>query len=126
MGGQALIANFVHKPVTIGTGATGLSDGVACRGMVLLGVAFPAAWTAASITFQVSFDGGITYNDLYDEDNNEITWSGAGASKTLLAGGATALIGGMTHLKVRSGVTATPVAQAAERSLTLMFGVPNP
>lgn len=127
MGGQALISNFTWKNCLIDISEDDdLSEAINVQGYMLLGIEFPAEWTAASVTFQGTFESGGTLKDIYDEDNNEVTWTGAGASKILLAGGTAPLIGGFHTIKVRSGVTATPVAQGADRALKLLLGVPNP
>ena len=126
-GGQALISNFTWKDCLIDISEDDdLSVAMNIQGFMLLGIEFPSAWTAASITFQGTMESGGTLKDLYDEDANEVTWSGAAASRLLLAGGTSPLIGGLHTIKIRSGVTATPVAQAADRTLRLLLGVPNP
>lgn len=122
---QALVGNFVLKPVTISSGGS-LSAAVDALGLLLLGIKMPAAWTTAGLTFSGSVDGGTTYQDLYDEDGNEVGWTGAAVDRILFQAGAQPILCGMTHLKIRSGTSGTPVTQTADRSLILIFGVPNP
>lgn len=80
----------------------------------IVGLQLPAAWTAAPITFQGSIDGGATYSDVYDD----------GVERTIAAGSVVAsrvlpLDGddwrAFTHVKIRSGTAASPVAQGAQR-----------
>ena len=77
----------------------------------------PAAWTAAALTFQVSADGS-TYGDLFDNTGVEYTAQAAAGRAVLLP-----LIDflGMRYLKIRSGPTAAPVAQAAQRDLVIQL-----
>jgi hypothetical protein len=82
----------------------------------LVAIQMPAAWTAASLTFAVSFDG-TTFVPLH--------WDGAEYTVTA-AGGAAASLGvslepsafaGWRFVRVRSGTSGTPVNQGAERTL---------
>lgn len=98
--------------------ATALSPAVDLAGQRLHRIALPAAWTAAAITFQSSFDG-TTWNDLYD-GNGEVTLASANvaAGRAIVVDPAVFL--GVRFLKVRSGTSASPVAQAAQRDCTLV------
>jgi hypothetical protein len=78
----------------------------------------PAAWTAANLTFQVSHDGGSTYADLFDQFGVEIQAS-ATVDRVILLD--TNLFLNVRYMKIRSGTSATPVNQAAERSLILVY-----
>lgn len=123
--GQQLISNFQKRNVTIGTDADGLSNEIPCLGVVILGLVMPSAWTAAAITFKGSWDGGTTYYNLYESDGDEISWT-VDASRVILPLGTAPLMAALTHIQLRSGSAATPVQQAASRTLTLLVGVPNP
>jgi hypothetical protein len=94
------------------TGAIDLADQRLHR------IALPAGWTAAAITFQASANG-TTFNDLYDA-NGEVTLPTAivGASRAIVVDPAAFL--GIRYLKIRSGTSAAPVNQAAQRDLTLV------
>jgi hypothetical protein len=122
---QSLIGNFILKPAIIAINGS-VSGAVDILGLMLLGCKMPAAWTAASLTFQGSVDGGESYQSLYDEDGSEIAWTGATVDRILFQAGAQPIIAGLTHLKVRSGVAALPVAQAAAASIVLILDMPNP
>lgn len=86
-------------------------------GYIVCGVELPAAWNAAVVTFQVSPDGGATFNDLYYP-------SGEYASPSLSAGqyfGADIVYFlGASQVKVRSGTGGTPVTQAAARTVNVV------
>lgn len=81
----------------------------------LVAIKYPAAWTAAVVTFLVSFDGS-TWENLLDDAGNEVT-------KTVTAGEFRELDSSefktAIHIKVRSGTAATPVVQQAERAISL-------
>ena len=107
----AVIANGESLSAAVALGTGGARQ--------LVGIQMPAAWTTASLTFAVSFDG-TTYVPLY--------WDGAEYT-ILAAGGADASLGvslepsafaGWPFVKVRSGVAATAVNQGAERTLVVL------
>ena len=115
-----LAVNPVAREVVIASAAS-LSGTVQLQGgrFQLVAIQMPAAWTAASLTFAVSFDG-TTFVPLH--------W--AGAEYTILAaGGAAASLGvslepsafaGWPFVRVRSGTAATAVNQGAERTLQVL------
>ena len=98
--------------------ATALSAAVDLGAQRLHRIVLPAAWTAGAISFQSSFDGS-SWADLYDA-NGEVTLAAAvvAASRAIVVDAAAFL--GIRYLKVRSGTTAAPVNQAAQRDLTLV------
>ena len=97
------------------TNGTSLSAAVNLEGSRLLGIAMPAAWTAANLTFQTSVDG-TTFQDAYDADGTEITVVVGGASRNVHFSDQ---LHGVRWLKLRSGTTGTAVNQGADRTLTL-------
>lgn len=101
----ALIANGTSLSAEIDLGAN-----------ALVGIAMPAAWTAADLTFQVSPDGGATWLELQSV-SAAIDYKAAAGQ--FIAIDPTQLRG-FNALKVRSGTLATPVNQGADRSLTLV------
>jgi hypothetical protein len=89
----------------------------------IVAIQMPAAWTTAAITFQGSNDG-VTYNDLYDSDGTEVTIASddaVAARFIVLTAALWQLLKPVRYMKIRSGVTATPVAQAAERAVKLIL-----
>jgi hypothetical protein len=102
---RAVIANGTSFSTAIDLGDSQLSA-----------VWMPAAWTAASVTFEVSLDGA-TWRNLY---------FGAGVLTVAAAGGAAANLTfsvardpfiGWRYVRIRSGTVASPVNQLAEREL---------
>jgi hypothetical protein len=76
-------------------------------------VSIPSSWTAANLTFLLSQDG-VTFREIYDALGNEYTVTAA-ANRSIFVDAA--LFTNTIYLQVQSGVTATPVAQAASRLL---------
>ena len=120
---QALISNFFTRIVTI-TNGTSLSNAADCSGAILVGIGMPTAWTTANLTF-VLIDGEGTARNVYNESGTEVTFTADAGRHIVLTGSAPAL-GGVSQIRVRSGTSATPVNQAADRKLLLVFGVVNP
>lgn len=106
-------------PVTIANGQS-LSAAVNLGGLELVGIAMPAAWTAAAITLAgLAADG--TYGKIQNEAGTEFSvTSPAAQTYVALSYAVTGCIKGLGWVKVRSGVAATPVAQGAERVLWLV------
>lgn len=109
--GSVLIAN-----------GTSLSSAINLAGQRLAAIQMPAAWDAAALTLQGSFDG-VTYASVYDTANTEISWTVAAARFYLLP--STLQLLGLKFLKVRSGTSTTPVNQTADRTLQLISADPN-
>ena len=76
----------------------------------------PFAWTAADLTFQVSTDNGVTYQNVYEEDGSEYVVT-ADASRFI----AIANLPRVDAVKVRSGTSGTAVNQVSARTLTLFI-----
>lgn len=127
-GAPVTSANPKSVTATIANAAS-LSPGVVVNGKVA-SITFPAAWTAAAVTFQGSIDGGATYQDMWD------IVSGTAAETTVSSANVTTLTTptasmqrnlrvslvdwiSYTHIKVRSGTAATPVAQGAARAFVI-------
>ena len=83
----------------------------------LVGIWMPAAWTAASMTFQALSPDGSTWLELY-------TYAGAELTLTVAAGQFIAIDPtqwkGISSVKVRSGTSASPVNQTAQAIVTLI------
>jgi hypothetical protein len=103
---------------TIASGATGLSDAARLGGQALCGIQLPATWVAAALTFQVSYDGGATFVDLYDANDQEVTIAAPTQGHYLALN--PGLFPGVAMVKVRSGTSGTPVDQTASRVLKLV------
>lgn len=102
---------------TIANGAS-LSGAVDLTNFVFAGLMMPAAWTAASITFQGSIDG-TTYGDLYNTSGTEYTIASANAVASRFIAIDPRDFAGVRYVKVRSGSSAAAVNQGAARTLGL-------
>lgn len=101
---------------TISNG-TALSGAVPLGEKVLVGIAMPAAWTAASLTFQVSVDGGTTWLELTDTTGSAVA---AAVSASVYVAIDHALWRGINVVKVRSGTSSSPVNQGADRVVQIV------
>lgn len=110
--------NTNTKSATILSGAS-LSGAIALGVQVLVGIQMPAAWTAASLTFQVSIDNGVTWTNLFDDGGNEVTLAPTSPAGKYLATDPSAFAG-ITFLKIRSGTNGSPVTQLGDRAFTLV------
>jgi hypothetical protein len=104
---------------TIAAGAS-LSDAVSLGALTLVGISMPAVWTAADLTFQVSPDGGTTWQELYDGAGNALTVkTGAGQFVIPLAD-PSYVWRGINMVKVRSGTAGAPVVQVVAAVVNLV------
>ena len=94
-----------------------LSNGLSLDGFRPSVVLMPSAWTAASLTFQVSKDG-VTWFDLYDA-GTEISSAVAASRAQALTAAAFAAVPG-PYWRLRSGTGGSAVAQGAQRILTVL------
>ena len=110
---------LAQQVITTTIAASGsLSAAVSVTGCTLAAIEMPV-WTATNLTFQVSNDG-ITYTDFYDDFNTEVlvTTTHTTTARTIrLSAGDWWSV---RYIKVRSGISATPVAQAAARTIKLI------
>lgn len=106
-------------PVLIPNGAA-LSGVVSVNGLEVVGVAMPAVWTAAGITFAGLLPDG-TYGKIQNDGGTEIlvTAPAAGTYVAFTNGGGF-LVKGLGQIKIRSGTNAAPVNQGADRTLWLI------
>lgn len=103
------------KTATIAAG-TALSDAVDLTGVVVSGIYMSGAWTTATLSFQASPDGNTWY-EIYEAGSSE--YSASAAASTLIPLDVPTMWS-VRYLKVRSGSSASPTNQAAERVLTLV------
>lgn len=114
---RAIKNDFTTATATIANGAS-LSNAVSLGTSDLISIIMPAAWTAAALTYQFSVDGTNFY-DAYST-TAELTATSAAASRIININAAT--YDAARYIKIRSGTSATPVNQAADRTLTLILG----
>lgn len=110
-GSQAVI-----KYITIANGGS-LSSSIDFGTARLSLINMPAAWTAATLTFQVSSDG-TTFRNLYMSDGTEYSIT-VGASQSVIVPLVDFL--GIRFLKIRSGTSGGAVNQGADRILELVL-----
>ena len=113
---MALPINLEVITATIASGQS-LSEAVPLGAKSLVGLAMPAAWDAASLTFQVSVDGGTTWFELVD-------MAGSAVAMGVAAGHFVQIDPtkwrGINHIKVRSGTAGAAVNQNADRAIGLV------
>lgn len=103
---------------TISSG-TSLSAAVSLAVGKPAGVQLPASIDGATaLTFQVSYDGGVSYANFYDAEDSEYSIVVA-ASRAIGDATLYARFLGATHVKVRLGTSGSPVTATADRSITL-------
>lgn len=112
-------SSIVTTTGTIANG-TAVTGTINAPGLHLIGIGMPAGWDTANITFQAVTDGGTAQN-LYDSTGSEVTITSPAASRNIAVPPLT-LGRAWTGIVVRSGTSATPVNQTAQRVLTLVFG----
>lgn len=102
---------------TIASGES-LSGPVCLGAKLLCAIQMPAAWDAADLTFQISDDGGSSWTELLDAVGTAIIVSGPAAGERLEIDASD--FKSAIWLKVRSGTSALPVGQTADRALQLI------
>lgn len=95
-----------------------LSGAVNLEGLRLFGLVMPAAWTAANVTFQVSSDNGVSWQNMYDASGNEMSVT-VGVSRFVALD--PALFAAVSMIKVRSGTSGAPVNQGQDSAITLVL-----
>ncbi len=98
--------------------ATGLSAEIDLGGSSMQTILMPAAWTAASLTFQVFEATGGTYRNLYDDSGTEVTVTTAASRAIPMP----SELAGTRFIKLRSGTSGTPVTQlSANKIITVLL-----
>lgn len=101
--------------------STTIFSAVDCQGLVLVAIEVPATFAGTALTFTgVVDDPAGDYFALYDNAGNEISWT-VSTSRIVIPTAGSALITGLTSLKVVSGS-----AEADETKLKLHFARLNP
>jgi hypothetical protein len=107
------------NPATIAAG-TALSGPVPLGALTMVGISMPAVWTAAVLTFQVSPDGGTTWQEAYTDAGVEISITAAAGQFIVLTDFASYLWRGVNMVQVRSGTLGAPVNQVAAAVVNLV------
>ena len=106
LNGQSLTAGVVAIP----------------RGCIASAIVMPASWTAANLTFQVAPSQAGTYGNRYDAYGAEYTVVAAQGRTIDLPPSEWLYV---RYFKIRSGIVDTPVAQSADRTLTVLWVCPS-
>ncbi len=99
-------------------GSASLTSAVNLGGLRLFGIIMPSSWTAANLTFQTSADAGLTWANVYDQGGAEVA-AAADVSRCILL--SPTQFAPLQYVRVRSGTAASPVSQAATRTLQLIL-----
>ncbi len=116
---MAFPLNIDQYLATIAAGQS-LSGTISMGADTLVGIWMPAVWTAASLTFQVSPDGGTTWCELYNDTGGELTLTVAAGQFIALVTNGNYAWRGINMLTVRSGTAGAPVNQVAQAIVTLI------
>lgn len=96
--------------------AIALSAGVDVSTRTPVAMVLPSGWTAATITFQASFNGA-TFSNMYESDGTELSSTVAASQHVVLD---PVNFAGVKWLKLRSGTLATPVEQTDDRAIEVI------
>jgi hypothetical protein len=107
------------KVVTILTGQS-QSDAIDIEGFRLAAIDMGAAWTAANITVLAASELDGTYRPLHADGGGELVITAA-ASRIIGIDAGSGVLAAVRFIRLRSGTTATPVNQAATRTLRLIL-----
>jgi hypothetical protein len=112
-------AQFIQEVTATIDSAGSLSAAVDLDGKAIAYIDMPAAWTAAAITFQTgSIDtSGATFKDVMLDDGTEVSITVAVSDHVVLT--PTKAWAFKRYVKIRSGVSATAVAQADVRTIVI-------
>ena len=111
---------FLKVSSSIPTDASGLSGEIKIGDTgKMQAIEIPnGTWATANITFQASTDQGTTYLDVYDADGNEVTATVGGTNRIIAVD--PTIFAGFSHIKLRSGTTATPVDQTSSPTVNVL------
>lgn len=107
------------NPAVIAAGAS-LSRPCPLGALTLVGISMPANWTPAALTFQVSPDGGTTWQELFDGAGNEITIQASAGHFVIPLADPSYLWRGINMVQVRSGTAGSPVNQVVAAVVNLV------
>jgi len=98
------------NPATIVAGQS-LSAACPLGALTPVGFSMPATWVTAALTFQVSPDGGTTWQELFDGAGNQVTVQAAAGQFIMPVADPSYNWRGINMVKVRSGTPGVPVVQ---------------
>lgn len=104
---------------TVIAAGTALSPAVSIGADGIAGFVFPAGWTAASASFQVSVDGE-TFLEFYDGNGNPIGIAAGSTAGAAYVGVDPTLWRGVNMFRIRSGTALAPVNQASAAAVLIV------
>lgn len=110
---------YKTKTVTIAINES-VSGELDLEGYRFVSIQMPAAWTAANLTFQAAEKAAGTFNNLYDDEGTEAI-AIAAASRQISMSLYSLAFAPLQFIKIRSGTAATPVNQAAARTIRVFL-----
>jgi hypothetical protein len=111
-----------YADVTIPNG-TAVSDWIdAGPNWSAVGVRASTAWTSAAMSFEVSYDDGVTPHALYTNAGAQLSYSVQ--ANAFIRPALAHDLSGAHFFRIVSGTTAAKVNQAADRVLRVMFERP--
>ena len=105
--------------ITIPSGASRSAE-FDCRGYRIARLTTPSAWTAAALTFLSAPVSGGTFNPVVDDGGIEASIPVA-VNQSIGVVNNVLVLSGIQFCKLRSGIAATPVNQAADRVITVVL-----
>lgn len=111
----------IKRTVTISSGSAVSDAEEDLRGYVLAAIVMPSAWTNANLTLQAIAEPGGTYQDVYDDGGTEYSLTVDASQFVALEQDARERFRAAYGVKLRSGTGGTPVNQAADREIVLVF-----
>lgn len=116
---SGMIRNWMSASAQI-PNASSLSASVLIAGRPIVNIGMPAAWTAASLSFDVSACEAGTFFPLYGDDGNEVAIAAA-ASTQIGNHNKLEKLAGWYGMRVRSGPgVASGIDQGAARTLIVI------
>lgn len=100
---------------TIANGQS-LSGSVYLGDQSLVGIQMPAAFTGTALTFQAAQGDGSSFSNVHNATGTEIQVTVAANRYVIID---PALLAGALYLKIRSGTSAAPTAEAAARDIKI-------
>jgi hypothetical protein len=104
---------------TIASGES-LSAAIDLEDYKFIAFIFPSGWTTAALTFKGSHDNGVFF-DIYDNAGAEISLTVSGMKCIVLTPTVQQELEPIRFIKLRSGTTASPVAQGAAREIKVLM-----
>lgn len=93
--------------------------GIPTTGSKIVGFIMPAAWTAASLNFQVSNQLNGTYVVLTDDAGTEVSLTVSASKGIGLRKDQSDVLGRWRFIKLQSGSSGAPITQLGDRTIQI-------